>query len=113
MKTSTPTQVFVAGVAAATFASGAFAIGQQDINRFGTPAPEKAASRVIKLDTASKYLNVTRGETATIVKDGKAFTWHFYTLNNSSFELAAIAPKDFGASQIRVYVAPSPQDSGR
>ena len=76
----------------------------------GTPAQGALSARVIKLDTGSKYLTVYHGEIATIVSGGKAFTWRFDTLGTPSFELAEIAPPDFGARAVRVYVAPSPDE---
>lgn len=114
MKIRTLTQGFIAGIAALTFASGAFATDtirhQQETDPFGTFAPAKAAVRVIKLNAGSKYLNVERGETVTIVKGEKAFTWKFDTFPTPSFALAKIAPNDFGAGQIRVYVTPNPDE---
>jgi len=106
-----------AGAAAVAFATSApaadFLSRQQQTDPFGVAAPEKAANRVIKLDGNTKYLNVVRGETATIVKDGKSFTWQFMTLNTASFELGQIAPKDFGAGHEIVYVSANPTDNGR
>lgn len=109
------TKILVAGVMAVAFSSSAFAVHtlrhQQETDPFGTPAPEAAASRVIKLDSNTKAIRVTRRETATITKDGKSFTWNFYTFNAASFNLGEIAPKDFGANQVRVYVDLPPEDS--
>ena len=111
MKTRKLIQSLAAGAIAVTFASGAFAMDsvshQRDTNApLGTPAQAAQAARVIKLGAGSEYLNVNRGEFVTIVNGGKTFTWKFDTLGTPSFELAKIAPRDFGASAIRVYVAP-------
>ncbi len=106
MKTRKLIQSLAAGAIAVTFASGAFAM--MDL---GTQAQQGAtADRVIKLDTGSKYLTVYHGEIATIVSGGKAFTWRFDTLGTPSFGLAEIAPRDFNAGAVRVYVHPSPNE---
>ena len=103
MKTRKLIHSLAASAIAVTFASGASAMGPD----FGTQAQGSRADRVIQLGSGSNYLNVHRGEIATIVKDGKSFTWMFDTLGTPSFELAEIAPRDFGAGAVRVYVAPS------
>lgn len=109
MNVRTLTQGFLAAAVALTVSSGAFADDtikhQQNTDRYGTAATEMKTSRVIKLDGKSKVLNVTRGENVTIEKDGKSFKWNFNTFDTSTFDLAQIAPKDFGAGAIKVYVA--------
>ena len=110
MKTRKLIQSLAAGAIGVIFTSGAFAIDsmshQRDTNApLGTPAQGASADRIIKIGTGSKYLNVYRGEIVTIVNGEKAFTWKFDTLGTPSFELAKIAPRDFGAGQVRVYVA--------
>ena len=102
MKTRKLIQSLAAGAIAVTFASGAFAMMDLGTQAQGTPNV-----RVIKLDTGSRYLTVHRGEIATIVNGGKAFTWKFDTLGTPSFQLSEIAPPDFGAGAVRVYVHPS------
>lgn len=113
MKIRSIVHALAAGAAAVAFATGASATDtlrhQQETDRFGVPAQEKAASRLIKLDGNSKYLNVTRGETVTVVKDGKSFTWQFATFNTAPFQLGQIAPKDFGTGHEVVYVAEDPR----
>ena len=115
MKTRKLIQCLAAGAIAVTFASGAFAIDsvshQRDANApLGTPAQGALTARVIKLGAGSEYLNVNRGEIVTIVNGEKAFTWSFDTLGTPSFELAKISPPDFGASAVRVYMTPSPNE---
>jgi hypothetical protein len=110
MKTGKLIQSLAACAISITFASGAFAMDsmshQRDSNSpLGTPAQGAQAARVIKLGPGSKYLNVYRDEVVTIVNGEKAFTWRFDTLGTPSFELAKIAPRDFGAGLVRVYVA--------
>lgn len=115
MKTRKLIQSLAAGAITVTFASGAFAMDsvshQRDTNApLGTPAPGALTDRVIKLGAGSKYLNVNRGEIVTVVNGEKAFTWRFDRLGPSSFELAKIAPRDFGTDHLRVYVAPDPDE---
>lgn len=89
------------------------ATGTRDVNvnAFGAPAPANAADRRIELIPGSKWVNVTGGETVTFVEGGKAFTWRFdpFLFNTAPFGLAEIAPKDFSAQNVRVYVAPDPK----
>lgn len=109
------TNAVMAGAMAMFISSGAFANHtlrhQQETDPYGTSAPERSASRVIKLDSDAKAMRVTRRETATITKDGKSFTWNFFTFNTATFYLKEIAPKDFNAGDIRVYVDAAPEDS--
>ena len=70
----------------------------------GVSAPEATAGRRITLAPDTRYANVVRGETVTFVYRGKAFTWNFDTLGTPVFELAEIAPRDFGTGHVRIYV---------
>ena len=117
MKTRKSIQSLAAGAIGVALASGAFAIDavsmsrQRDINApLGTPAQGALNARVIKLGPGSRYLNVYRNEIVTIVNGEKAFTWKFDTLGEPSFGLAKIAPRDFGADHVRVYVSLDPID---
>ena len=105
MKTRKLIHSLAAGATAVTFASGAFAMGE-----LGSPAQRAPFARVIQLDAGSDYVNVYHNEIATIVKGGKAFTWKFDTLGTPSFELAEIAPSNFNAGDVQVYVSPSPNE---
>ena len=117
MKTRKLIQSLAASAIAITFSSGTFAMDsmshQRDTNApLGTPAQGALAARVIKLGTGSEYLNVNRGEVVTIANGEQAFTWMFDTLGTPSFELAKIAPRDFGTGHLSVYVASEPRDLG-
>ncbi len=88
------------------------AAGKRDVNvnAFGTPAPTSAADRRIELKPGAKWVNVTGGETVTFLQGGKSFTWRFDPwLDTTVFNLGEIAPGEFGAQNVRVYVAPGPQ----
>lgn len=78
----------------------------------GSTAPEAAAGRTIELRPGAKYVNVVRGETVKLVSGDKSFTWRFDTLGTPNFNLTEIAPRDFPASGVRVYVAPSVLELG-
>lgn len=72
----------------------------------GNPAAAGAASRTIVITPATRSVNVEKDDVITFTADGKSFTWQFDTLRDDvSFELGAIAPKDFSAQAARVHVA--------
>lgn len=79
----------------------------------GSPAAESAAGRTIVLKADTRHINVTRGETVTIVRAGQRFSWHLDTDSHRTvFPLAAIAPKDMPVDGITVYVASNPLHAG-
>ena len=76
------------------------------VEPYGNAIEAAATTRQIVLTPDTKWINVTRGESVNFMLDGKSFAWNFYTLHNdTSFDLATIAPKDINVQQIRVYVA--------
>ena len=80
---------------------------------YGKPASENSAEKAIDLTTSVKWVNVTNRETVKFVAGGKAFIWRFETLpEETNFKLSDIAPKDFPARDVRVYVAADPSDRG-
>jgi len=80
---------------------------------YGVPAAASAAERSITIDNTTRHINVTRGETVTIVRDGQRFTWQVDTYSNRSmFALAEIAPATMQAGGIKVYVAGNPLYAG-
>jgi hypothetical protein len=70
----------------------------------GTPAQGMPADRVIKLTAKTKGVSVLWGTVVTIMNGDKSFTWRYDTLGTKPFELAKIAPADFGAGKIMVHV---------
>ena len=66
-------------------------------------AASSAAVREVNIDSGTKYLNVTRGETVTINAGGKSVTWKFDTRNRgaTSFSLSKVIPE---AGSVTVYV---------
>ncbi len=66
-------------------------------------AAASATARTVNIDSGTKYLNVTRGETVTINAGGKSVTWKFDTRNRgaTSFSLSKVIPE---AGSVTVYV---------
>lgn len=66
-------------------------------------------SRVVNIDSGTKYLNVTRLETVQINFSGKSVTWTFDTLGTGAFPLSKVIP---GADGVMVYIAQNPMYRG-
>jgi hypothetical protein len=101
------------GVATILLASLA-SVAQAGTNRnvYGDAANGESAERTIALTPGTKWVNVTDGEVVRFSKDGHTFAWHFSTLNNTSFDLSAIAPAGVEVKGVRVYVATDPALGG-
>ena len=68
------------------------------------------AGRVIEVTPATRYLNVTNGETVTIRQGERSLTWHVQVPNNlNAVPLSRIAPQDEAGREVLVYVAPGQQ----
>lgn len=93
-------------LAGAAFAAGAdtFRNGQ---SFYGEPANGTQNARVVDLATA-KYANVKYGETVKFVSAGKTFVWTFNGIDQRAVNLAKIAPQDFEAKSLTVYVDKNP-----
>ncbi len=99
------------GVSSAILASGACAFGATGTNAdYGITVSTDFAGRQVSVTAATKWVNVTNGETVRFIADGKNFTWYFDTFDqtSTSFDLSAIAPKDVQVKGVRVYVAANP-----
>ncbi|MGV8893199.1 MAG: CzcE family metal-binding protein [Burkholderiaceae bacterium] len=84
------------------------------VDVYGNAVPVEAATRQIALTPNTQWINVKHGESINFVTGGKSFAWNFYTLRGeTSFDLAAIAPKDINVQQIQVYVAKNADEKGR
>lgn len=80
---------------------------------YGTPASQANATRTITVAPGEKTINVTRGETVTIVVGQQRFSWNVQTYSNTTvFPLAEIAPKEMSTDGILVYVASDPLYTG-
>jgi hypothetical protein len=96
-----------------TVASAQVAGAPPGSQRFGQPAVDAAAERVVRIGTDARWINVKQNETVRIERDGRSFTWQFSTWTDQSFDLATIAPAGFAStSGVRVFVTPDPRDRG-
>lgn len=77
----------------------------------GSPANVAAATRTVSL-SGIRNVNVMQGEVVKFVAGDKAFAWRFDTLDTPRFKLAEIAPKDFPAGEVVVFVAHDPAHMG-
>lgn len=77
----------------------------------GSPAGVQAVTRTISV-AGVRYANVVQGEVIKFVAGDKAFAWRFDTLDVPRFKLAGIAPKDFPAGDVVVFVAHDPAHMG-
>ena len=100
----------ITGFAATTQISGAQAAGWAGAAAdYGTPVTTAIASRVINIMADTSYVSVSNGETVQFKAGDKMFTWHFDTFPEEvRFDLSKIAPADFTAVPVRVYVASNP-----
>lgn len=77
--------------------------------RYGQLAPANATRKEIIVTPATKWVNVTDGETVRFVVGDQRFTWHVETYPNTThFDLAAIAPRELDVGKVVVYVASNP-----
>lgn len=60
------------------------------------------ATRIVNIDSNTKYLNVQQLETVQINAHGKTLIWQFDTLGTPVFQLSKIFP---GVDSVTVYVA--------
>ncbi|CAM3616846.1 CzcE family metal-binding protein [Paracidovorax anthurii] len=91
------------GTAAPAARGDTYANGQSALGRAASPAN---ATRTVDASQA-RTLNVKCGETVAFRNGDKTFAWKFDVAAHRPVSLAAISPSDFGASPLRVYVAPN------
>jgi hypothetical protein len=104
----------VIGVAAAlTSAAAAFAIGPQTSPYLGDPGDASIADRTITITPATKWVNVTRGETVKFVdaSSRQSFVWNFDTPTWATIDLAEVAPAGLGGRHVLAYVQNDPEDN--
>lgn len=99
---------------AAAFAVPAFAASPAAHPNYGTSVPAGQADREIRLDSATRWVNVHQNETIRFVVGTQSFMWKFDTLGTPTFDLNQVAPAGvLGRAPITVYVAPDPRYSGQ
>jgi hypothetical protein len=85
----------------------------QTVGQFGDPAPLSAATQTIVITPATKWVNVTGGDTVKFVAGNKAFAWNFDVGSGTpSFELNKVAPPGMLDHKVVAYVAPDPKYIG-
>ena len=93
---------------ATTLAAGA---AQQPASFLGNAAPAQAsADRVIVLTDATRFVNVTGGQTVRFVVGQQSFAWTFQngSAHVAPFDLEDIAPKGMLSHRVTAYVADNP-----
>jgi endonuclease YncB( thermonuclease family) len=77
--------------------------------KYGASAPLASAHRHIVITEKTKHVRVDNGDTVEFKVNGASFTWHFQTLQQeTSFDLAKIAPAGMLKQKVTVYVASHP-----
>lgn len=96
-------------------ASGLAAAAEQPCAFLGKAAPEQAsADRVIVITDATRYVNVTGGQTVRFVVGDRSFIWCFQTgsAHVVPFDLQRIAPQGVLTHRVVAYVADNPLYQG-
>ncbi len=98
--------------ALAIFGTSALATDQYDYaalmkkGGLGSLSLPDVAQRVVRVKAGQRYLNVERDETIKIENSaGQNFTWRFDTLGERNFPLSVIAPREFEAGKVVVFVS--------
>jgi len=96
-------------------ASGLAAAAEQPRAFLGKAAPEQSsADKVIVITDATRYVNVTGGQTVRFVVGDRSFTWCFQTgsAHVVPFDLERIAPQGVLPHHVVAYVADNPLYQG-
>lgn len=84
----------------------------------GTPAVSNASDRVVRLSPSTRFVDVAYGERVTFEATDergtqRSFAWQFdVSPARSHVDLDDVAPADFPARGLRVFVAPAPEYRG-
>jgi hypothetical protein len=90
----------------------------ETLSGYGAPAQADSADRVVRLGPDSHWIDVAYGETVEFIVDGesgakRSFAWRFEVSPAlSHVDLRNVAPADFPAQNVRVYVAPDSRYRG-
>jgi hypothetical protein len=75
----------------------------------GTPVAAAPAQRIVTITPATRWVNVTSGETVRFVIGAQGFAWSFQSGPTvSKFDLNVIAPPGMLTHPVTVYVAANP-----
>jgi plastocyanin len=100
-------KILVALAIAASVAGLNASAADSSPNAYGNNSPAGSAGRVVEITPATKYVNVTDGDTVTFKIDGRDFTWTFHVLHQEGVvQLSSILPQDLHADGVKVYVTP-------
>jgi hypothetical protein len=70
---------------------------------------QSAVLSTVTITPATRWVNVTSGETVRFIAGDQAFAWNFQVSPNvATFDLKQIAPPGVLARRIPVYVTPNP-----
>jgi len=79
----------------------------------GDRAPPRAATKSIVIQSDTRWVNVTGGDTVKFVAGDKTFAWAFNVASNiRSFDLNRVAPPGMLDHRVVVYIAPDPRYIG-
>jgi hypothetical protein len=98
-------------VTAITSSAASACTVEQPLSFLGTAVPvQSPADETIVISDATRYVNVTGGETVRFVVGGHAFTWSFQTGGTRivPFDLGRIAPRGLLNHRVVAYVADDP-----
>jgi hypothetical protein len=90
-----------AAALAAAASTSSFAFTKADA--IGERADGAMAGRVVNLGSAPRHLNVDYGDVVRFVANGREFAWSFDGVGDK-VKLSEIAPSEFNAPDITVYV---------
>jgi hypothetical protein len=75
----------------------------------GTPGADAPGLPTVTITPATRWVNVTGGETVRFVSGTRSFTWNFQVgVTVTRFDLNQVAPPGMLERPVMVYVAPNP-----
>ena len=96
-------------VVAAAFLAGCAGAFVPRADLLGTPGVDRPGLQTIAITPATRWVNVTSGDTVRFVAGTRSFTWNFQIgVTVSRFDLNQVAPPGMLARPVTVYVAPNP-----
>lgn len=105
------TALIVPVLLASTLAAGVAGAAPQPLEVIGSSAPQQSpVDRVIVVNDATRYVNVTGGSTVRFVVGDRSFTWNFQTGTQEviPFDLQRIAPEGTLNHKVTTYVSTNP-----
>jgi hypothetical protein len=93
-----------AATAAVSFSASALTT----TDMFGSAVGAGSTQRTIKIDSNTRYVNVTEGDTVTFTNGDQMVSWQFDGVNRD-FPLSEIFPAADNAQNVEVFVQPNDQ----